>query len=102
MNNYSYCIFQAPSFNQFRQTSFETYSIEYTANIVNTTVEFVDYPATSYTIDVVNNTRYSIRVALNNSAGLGEYSSPPLIIVAVGVGKSYYVLSQNFIDTVLC
>ena len=85
---YYFCIFQAPSFNVFRQTPFEVYSIEYTVNNVSTTVEFVDYPAMDYTIAVMNNTRYSIRVALNNSAGLGEYSSPPLILLAVTVGKS--------------
>ena len=50
-------------------------------------MDYVEYPATNYTFSAVNNTRYSIRVALNNTAGLGEYSSPPFSVVAAGVGK---------------
>ena len=70
----------------FRQTPFEVYSIEYTANDKSTTA-FVDYPVTSYTIVGMNATEYSVRVALNNSAGLGEYSSPLVTAQTNTIGK---------------
>lgn len=62
------------------------YSIEYTANGITTT-EFADYPATSYTIVGMNATEYSVRVALNNSAGLGEYNSPSVIAQTYAIGR---------------
>ena len=70
----------------FRQAPFEVYSVEYTAN-GKTTTEFVDYPATSYTFVGMNATEYTIRVALNNSAGLGEYSSPLATAQTNTIGK---------------
>ena len=70
----------------FRQAAFDVYTIEYTAN-GETTTEFVDYPATSYTIVGMNATEYSVRVALNNSAGLSEYSFPLATAETNTVGK---------------
>ena len=62
------------------------YTIEYTAN-GEATEKFVDYPATSYTIVGMNATEYSVRVALNNSAGLSEYSSPSVTAETYAIGK---------------
>ena len=57
------------------QTPFMTYKIDYFANEVETT----SYPETTYTITgLMKGTQYSVRVALNNSAGDGEYSSPAI------------------------
>ena len=57
---------------------FELYHIEYTSG--NTTVvEVIPHPASNHTIlGLVNATEYSVRVAVNNTAGLGSYSSPPI------------------------
>ena len=50
-----------------------TYKVEYTA--VTTNVDVLSYPAQTHTItDLMKGTNYSVRVALNNSAGEGEYS----------------------------
>ena len=54
------------------------YSIEYTTGTA-TSVKFTEHP-NMYCIveDLLNATEYSIRVVMNNSAGLGDYSSPPV------------------------
>ena len=52
------------------------YSIEYTSGTVSM-IEFTEHPNMHYIIeDLLNATEYSIRVAVNNSAGLGDFSSP--------------------------
>ena len=51
-------------------------------------MEFVDYPAIEYTIMDTNETEYFVRVALNNSAGLGEYSATVVTVKSTNVGKS--------------
>ena len=78
---------QAPDFDNFTQTEFEVYHIEYTY-ISTVSVTFIQYPASSYTIgELLNGAEYSIRMAVNNSAGLGDYSSPPVIITTSAIGK---------------
>ena len=74
-----FCSPKEPSFDNFTQSEFEVYSIEYTrSNFVF--VDYIPYPASNYTImSLLLETEYSVRVALNNSAGLGEYSSPVLM-----------------------
>lgn len=63
------------------------YSIEYTTGAI-TTVEFTEHPNMHYIIeDLLNATEYSIRVAVNNSAGMGDYSSPPVTATTNIVGK---------------
>ena len=80
---------QGPDFDSFTQTEFEVYHIEYTY-ISTVTVAFIHYPAGSYAIgDLLNAAEYSIRVGVNNSAGLGEYSSPPVTAQTIGVGMFF-------------
>lgn len=78
----------------FAQTPFEVYTIEYTENGV-TTIDYLDYPATSYIIMGMNYTEYTIRLALNNSVGLGDFSSP-VTVRANNVGKFANILYQYY------
>ena len=82
---------QAPQFDNLTQTEFDVYTVLYM--IENNSIEFfgfIPYPALNFTIEsLLNATQFSVYVALNNSAGLGDYSSP----VATGrtnvVGELY-------------
>ena len=57
---------------------FEFYYIEYTLDN-STVIEVTPYPAMNFTTKILlNYTQYFVRVALNNSIGLGEYSDPPV------------------------
>ena len=58
------------------------YKVKYTA--VTPKVDVISYPAQTHTImELTKGTSYSVRVALNNSAGEGEYSSPVIGRTAV-------------------
>lgn len=60
----------------------------YTFNNSTAFIKFIAYPALNCTIeDLLNATEYSVRVALNNSAGLGDYSSPLATGYTNTVGK---------------
>ena len=66
------------------------YSIEYTTGTV-TMIEFTEHPNMLFVIeDLLNGTEYSVRVAVNNSAGLGDYSSPPVVTSTNIVGQCPY------------
>ena len=61
-----------------------TYKVEYIAVTTNVDVIYVSYPAQTHTItELMKGTSYSVRVALNNSAGEGEYSSSEIGRTAV-------------------
>ena len=52
-----------------------TYKIEYSVD-TTTQVGMISYPAQMHSItELMKGTYYSVRVALNNSAGEGDYSS---------------------------
>ena len=86
---------------------FEVYSVEYTQG-TTTTVDYVPYPTSNYTItNLLLETEYSVRVALNNSAGLGDYSFPPMLTTTVGpsecltyLHKLLFALRINFYMTI--
>ena len=69
---------QDPQYDNLTQTEFDVYTVLYM--IENNPAEFFEftpYPALNFTIEsLLNATQFSVYVALNNSAGLGNYSSP--------------------------
>ena len=96
-----YTVFlQPPAVDTLTQTMLNTYSVEYTTMNV-TAIEFTNYPNTHYVIEnLLNATEYLVRVAVNNSAGLGDYSSPPVMATTSIVGQ-YVRLHYLIIDKVL-
>ena len=76
---------QAPDFDNYTQTDFKVYTVSYTIGDNSTEIlEFTPYPAQNFTIEsLLNFTKFSVYVALNNSAGLGNFSSP----VATGLSN---------------
>ena len=94
---YMYCssfILQPPPIDSFTQSELSVYSVEYTAEGI-TNVGFSTYPNKQFIIeDLSDATEYSVRVAVNNSAGLGDYSSPPVIITTNAIGQ-YKSINQS-------
>ena len=69
---------QLPPFDSFTQTTFEKSRVECTAGNITTT-GFAPYPTANLSIGgLLEGTTYAVRVAVNNSAGQGEYSSPDI------------------------
>ena len=61
-----------------------------------TAIDHVPYPASNYTItDLLLETEYSVRVALNNSAGLGNYSFPPVFVPTIGPSELIVCLNKS-------
>ena len=81
-----YIYVQVPPFDSFTQSDFDEFHVEYTF-ITTVIVGFTKYPVNNFTINnVLSGTQYSVRVAVNNSAGLGDYSSPPVVTNTLGLG----------------
>ena len=80
---------QVPPFDSLTQTEFDLFYVEYT--YISTTITgFTQYPVNNFTIDdVLNATQYFVRVAVNNSAGLGVYSSPRVVTNTLGLGMQH-------------
>ena len=79
---------QVPPFDNLTQTEFDLFHVEY-AFLTTVIVGFTRYPGNNFTIDnVLNATQYTVRVAVNNSAGLGDYSSPPVVTNTISLGMS--------------
>ena len=93
---------QVPPFSNFTQTEFDLFHVEY-AFITTVTVGFTQYPVNIYTIDnVLNGTQYTVHVAVNNSAGLGDYSFPPVVTNTPGLGMSWLCTVDAKIIIVNC
>lgn len=78
---------QLPPFDNITQTVFEMSRVE--CKLGNITVTgFAPYPLTSLLIEgLLEETTYAVHVAVNNSAGLGDYSYPVVIVdTAVAAG----------------
>ena len=69
-----------------------------TGNI--TITAYAPYPATNLSIGgLLEATTYAVRVAVNNSAGLGEYSSPDVFAdTDIALGKYIYISEGVFLD----